>query len=283
MFQYAAGKSISLVQSRELMLDTSAYGMSGGINRTDRNLDVLDFTLEIIPEDSLSAIQRRFPFGVLSKARSYFQKKCLNKYYYGWHPELYKVTKLEYLDGYFQSKEYSEIIKDCIKRSFTLKPILQDEISKFRKIFEEDKFIALHIRRGDYFSDSKIRKWHGICDENYYQKGVNHLKKNFPDYRLAVFSDDLEWAKSNIRGIENAFSVADFANNHGIKLRASQELILMSYCRHFLISNSTYSWWAQYLSCYDGKTVIAPSKWNRNPKSRGIDLMSSEWHTIEVK
>ena len=283
MFQYAAGKSISLARSQDLMLDTNAYGISGGINRTDRNLDVFDFSLEVVLENSSQVIPRRLPFGNLFRAKSYLEKKIFNKYYYGWHPELYEDSSLVYLDGYFQSKEYSEKIRECIKKSFILKPNIHEEILQYRDIFEECNFIALHIRRGDYFSDPKITKWHGICNYDYYEKGINYLKKVLPGHRIAIFSDDLNWAKSNIKGIENAFSIADYAEKGGVKLRASQELILMSLCRHFLISNSTFSWWAQYLCSNNGKIVVAPSRWNRNPKARGIDLMSPAWHTIDVK
>lgn len=282
MFQYAAGKSIALAHSQDLMLDTGAFGISSGINRTDRNLDILDFNLEVIPESQSKTIQHRLPFGVLSRAKSYLEKKIFNKYYYGWHPELYDRLDLNYLDGYFQSKEYSERILECIKRSFTLKSELNEEISDFRKIFVDNKFIAVHIRRGDYFSDLKIARWHGICDRDYYQKGLYFLRNAFPEYRIAIFSDDLIWAKKNIIGIEDAFSINEFAKNSGIILRASQELILMSLCKHFLISNSTYSWWAQYLCSDDNSIVVAPSTWNRNPRAKSIDLISPEWRIIDV-
>lgn len=283
MFQYAAGKSISLAHSRNLMLDTSAFGVSGGINRTDRNLDVLDFNLEVVLENSNQVTKSKFPHGIASRAKSYLEKKIFNKYYYGWHPELYEDASLSYLDGYFQSKKYSEKIIECIKKSFILKQNFQIEISQLRKIFEENKFIAIHIRRGDYFSDPNIQKWHGICNYDYYHKGIKYLKQILPDHRIALFSDDLNWSKANIKALENSFSISEYAKKNGIKLRASQELILMSLCQHFLLSNSTYSWWAQYLCSNNNKIVVAPSKWNRNPKAKGIDLLSPEWHTIEVQ
>ena len=282
MFQYAAGKSISLSRSEELMLDTSAYGFNGGENRTDRDLDILDFNLEIISEDPIKASQFRSPSGVLSRMRSYFDKKILNKYFYGWHPELYEDNKLNYLDGYFQSKNYAERIHESINKSFKLKREFEIEISAFRKMLQVDNFIAIHIRRGDYFCNPKIQRWHGICTPDYYEKGIKYLKSRFPNFRFALFSDDLEWSRANIYGAESIFSISQYAKENGLKLRASQELSLMSECKHFLISNSTYSWWAQYLSSNQNKCVVTPSIWNRNPRSSSIDLIDLAWHKILI-
>lgn len=282
MFQYAAGKSISLSRSEELMLDTSSYGINRSENRTSRDLDILDFNLEMISEDPLKALQFRYPSGLLSRMQSYFDKKILNRYYYGWHPELYEDSKLNYLDGYFQSKNYAEKIHETIKHSFTLKHEFEVVISDFRRLLQDDDFIAIHVRRGDYFCNPEIQRWHGICTADYYEKGIKYLKSRFPNFRFALFSDDVEWSRANIRGAESILSVSQYAKQNGIELRASQELSLMSECKHFLISNSTYSWWGQYLSSSHDKCVVAPSIWNRNPRSKRIDLLDQAWYKILI-
>lgn len=282
MFQYAAGKSISIARSEELMLDTSSYGIDGGENLIGRALDILDFKLEILPEDPIKTFQFRYPSGLPSRIRSYFDKKILNKYFYGWHPELYEDSKLNYLDGYFQSKNYAEIIFERINQSFKLKPEFEIEVSVLRKLFQRDEFIAIHVRRGDYFCNPEVQRWHGICTPDYYEKGIKYLKRRFPDFQFALFSDDVDWARANIRGAESFFSVSQYAKENGVELRASQELSLMSECKHFLISNSTYSWWGQYLSHNQKKCVVSPSLWNRNPRSRNIDLIDSTWHKILI-
>ncbi len=282
MFQYAAGKSISINRSDSLMLDTTAYGLNGGVNLVDRDLDILDFNIEIVPQSTNQIIRSKHPYGLISKACTYINKRILNKYYYGWHPELYDDIHLNYLDGYFQSQNYADRIKDCINSNFKLKPYLETEISKITKIFQDNDLIAVHVRRGDYFSNPRINKWHGICNAEYYERGIQYFRKHHPKMNIILFSDDVNWCRNNIEGLKSSLSISDYAKKNGVLLRASQELFLMSQCRHFLISNSTFSWWAQYLCRNEHKEIVSPSSWNLNPKSKNINLMDPKWHKINV-
>jgi len=282
MFQYAAGLSISSDRLEQLMLDTSAFGVGDSKNVTDRNLDILDFNLNIIHEDTKKVAHLRFQRGFISKVLSHLNKKILNNYFYGFHPELYANKKLKYLDGYFQSDKYAEKINPLILKSFTLKPSLRNDISFFSKIFKENNFIAVHVRRGDYFNNPKTSKWYAICSSDYYQRGILFLKQHNPSFRIALFSDDIDWCRKNIPDLKDAFSISEYAKEMGLPLRTSQELVLMSQCRHFVISNSTFSWWGQYLCKNKNKMVVSPSIWNLNPRSSKIDLIHPSWYKINV-
>ena len=60
----------------------------------------------------------------------------------------------------------------------------------------------------------------------------------------------------------------------------AEKIKLMSMCKHFIISNSSFSWWAQFLSNYDEKVVIAPNMWFRNGEKCGLYM--DNWILIEV-
>jgi hypothetical protein len=72
-----------------------------------------------------------------------------------------------------------------------------------------------------------------------------------------VFSDDIEWCKNNFKIYDKDIYFIDDINNVSI------ELILMSFFKHNIIANSSYSWWTSYISNYDDndKIVIAPQRW----------------------
>ena len=87
-----------------------------------------------------------------------------------------------------------------------------------------------------------------------------------------MFSDDIEWVKNNIyTGCVTYYE--DGTDPVWEKLR------LMSACKHFVVSNSTFSWWAQYLSENEKKIVISPSEWYLD--SRKNDLQSKQWILLE--
>ena len=283
MFQYAAGKSISHHRSEKLMLDTSAFRTKNdSLNLTCRNLDILDFELDIIHENYNDIIRYKYPYGIISKLSSFFRKKILNNYFYGWNPELFNDKKVTYLDGYFQSEKYSQKIKSCIFKSYKLKRDLENQILFIKKIFLDNSFIGVHVRRGDYFENPKVKKWHGICNLEYYQKGINYLLHKYPHSRVAIFSDNIDWCKNYLKDVNDPFYDSDFAKNNGIFLKASQELILLSQCHNFVISNSTFSWWAQYLSMHKGKQIVSPYVWNLNPRSKNLDLINDSWYKIKT-
>ena len=98
---------------------------------------------------------------------------------------------------------------------------------------------------------------------------MNKKTKN-PVY--IIFSDDIEWCRENIKFSENIY-YEDGTDPVWEKLR------LMYSCKHFIISNSTFSWWAQYLSRNNDKIVIAPARWHNSGYTN--DIYDENWLLIQ--
>ncbi|WP_026506649.1 alpha-1,2-fucosyltransferase [Butyrivibrio sp. MC2013] len=116
--------------------------------------------------------------------------------------------------------------------------------------------VCISIRRGDYESNAKARKTFSICDKTYFERSIAEIRNRVENPVFIMFSDDIEWVKKNI-DIEGVVLYETGIDPVWEKLR------LMSGCKHFIISNSTFSWWAQWLSRNEEKIVVSPDIWYR--------------------
>jgi hypothetical protein len=95
--------------------------------------------------------------------------------------------------------------------------------------------------------------------------------------KIFVFSDDVEWCVDNFPKMRNLF----FVGNEHSGFRAATNLWLMSLCDHFVISNSSYSWWAAWLGASHDKIVIRPEKWFRANNLPDADICPAGWLAFE--
>lgn len=169
--------------------------------------------------------------------------------------------------GYFQSVRYFDEYKDIIKEELkVIEPIMK----KNQKLFQEIKnnnSVCVHIRRGDYVGTN-----HQVCDENYYLNAVELMKEKVKNPKFYIFSDDIKWVKENINFKEKVTFIEGNNPNY-------EELRLMYTCKHFIISNSSFSWWAQYLTENTKRITIAPKKWFQNENQK-VDIFQKDWIKI---
>jgi len=138
-------------------------------------------------------------------------------------------------DLMYASYEYYENIKKHFSK-------LEKEKNNINIEITDNDMISLHVRRGDYV----LLNWE--LNDSYIKKAIERANKKY----IAVFSDDIAWCKENIK---NDFVF--FVELNDVAL----EFITMSLFQNNIIANSTYSWFASFISSYKNKLVIAPSQW----------------------
>lgn len=173
------------------------------------------------------------------------------------------------LEGYFQSEKYFIENKESITGDINLCNIVDknsDRIDKYLKAILNCEAVCVHIRRQDYCNTA-----FEVCTEEYYKKAIEMMNNMVNQPFYFIFSDDIEWSKKALENFDNMLFVE---NNKDF-----EDLFLMTQCKNFIMSNSSYSWWGQYLSRNQGKIVIAPSKWMKTDFPK--DIYQDNWVRID--
>lgn len=135
------------------------------------------------------------------------------------------------LEGHFQSEKFFTHCEETIRHYFELK-----------EEYPQNDCVAIHIRLTDYDN-----KYHPRLDKDYYLKAM----ELFPNHRFVVFSDDHK----------GAYEIIGDKANYPVSEHYLTDFAKMKSCKHFIIGNSTFSWWAAWLGTHPEKKVIAPKKW----------------------
>lgn len=175
-----------------------------------------------------------------------------------------------FLYGYFQSELYFKDIKQNLKREILPKAPIREEIKGFISKIMETESVCLSIRMGDYLNNPVL----GVCTHSYYQKAIDLIYEHFPHAVIFAFSDDAE-------GVKHQFHFKQQVIFEPAGSSEEEKLYYMSQCRHFILSNSSFSWWAQYLSGCQYKLVIAPKQWYATEMP--CDIYQDNWHLIDTK
>lgn len=160
--------------------------------------------------------------------------------------------KNKFILGNYENKKYFDDIKEMLQTEIIPKKV-NVECIEMLDCINNNESVCISIRRGDFLNKEFINSRY-ICTEDYFQKAIKIMRELIPDSYFCVFSDEIDWVREN-------FDFGEKVIFESGKNSISEKLYMMSLCKHFIISNSTFSWWAQYLAQNKEKIVISPDKW----------------------
>lgn len=236
LFQHVFASSLARRKGAELLTDISYFGADPyGFSAAIWNLD---------PEAQTSTVAAHS--GVGSYLLKEGQIRALDQL-----QQLPADARSLVLDGYWQGEAYfdAEVAQQTYRRlSAHALSVVDDTL--VARISTSPNAVAVHLRRRDYAHM-------GLCKDSYYVAAIEHLRLNHPEAELFVFSDEPNYTRHllNRRGL--AFTAVSCGSDLG-------DLYLMSLCRHFVISNSSYSWWGAWFGEQCGARqglVICPKEW----------------------
>lgn len=279
MFQYAMGRAVAFRNNLQLMLDISYFE-----NHTLRFYRLSSFNIkaDIATKEEIShfRLRRRQVIAyAVNKTRKMFlpwyKQRIIRQRGFSYDPEILEVKGSAYLDGYWQSEKYFIDITRIIQNEFTIKNQPDDINTIMLELIDSKNAVSLHIRRGEYVSNPETRQIHGVINLDYYMSAIDFIYQNNKDAHIFVFSDDIPWARENLK----TSLPVDFMD-HNAADKDCEDLRLMSHCKHHIIANSSFSWWGAWLAKNPNKIVIAPKRWFSEiemVKRQKIDVILERW------
>lgn len=278
MFQYALARNLAFLHDVEFKIDISTFK-----NYKLRRYSLNHFNIieNFASKEDIDRFNRNKGVGkvirkFIEKSKPYYKHFVVKeKFFFQFDPNILKLSNNVYLQGYWQNEKYFKNIQDIIREEFTVKYALEGKNKKIADQIQDTNSIALHIRRKDYISDSRTNQMHGFCGLDYYHKCVSLIAEKISNPHFFIFSDDIEWVKSNLR---LRYPTTYVENNQPDK--NYEDLRLMNLSQHSIIANSSFSWWAAWLNSNPNKIVIAPEKWLKNITINTQDLIPQSWIKI---
>ena len=192
--------------------------------------------------------------------------------------ELVLINNDNILKGYFQSYKYFEHNYDKLIDMMKLREKQQIVKNEFSDLLQK-KCIALHFRIGDYLY---LQNYHCIKGPDYYAHALRFLEKELEkkgedirDYNILYFSQvqDEYYIQEYMKILQNLHDISPVYRFIKVPYEIDdwKQMLLMSLCQHFVIANSTFSWFGAYFSESSDKIVYYPQVWF-GPANRHNDI-----------
>lgn len=277
MFQYAAGLAAAWRRGSEVKFDTEWFETT----RLHQGLELQRVFGLPLPEPSSAELRR--VLGVCARpvvrrllSRRSFQvlrpkALVIEPHFHYWAGIEYLPDDV-YLDGYWQSERYFSGIADTIRQQFRFIEPLEPRNAALIDEMQSFVSVSLHIRRGDFVSDPRVRRVHGVDLSDYYPAAIATMVEKTAPERFYVFSDGPQWVQDNLK-LPIPYTVVD----HNRGAASYRDMQLMSACWHHIIANSSFSWWGAWLNPRPDKIVIAPRNWFNVDDFDTRDLYCPGW------
>ncbi|MEM5564257.1 alpha-1,2-fucosyltransferase [Psychroserpens sp. AS72] len=276
MFQYALGRRIAHQLDTTLKLDLTSllktYDTAMVTNR-DYQLDIFKLEPNFLVKPSLLIQFDKLGLNFISqflKGIKLFGIKRYKEKTFTVEDWLINNPKDNTLySGYWQSESYFEAAENELRKDFQFKDSLSTQAQELYNKITSVNAVCVHMRRGDYVNNHVFNS----SSLDYFYNAAQHINQNTEKPHFFVFSDDPEWCLENVK-FDQDFTVIDYQTN---KIKFKEDLQLMASCQHFVMSASSFSWWAVWLSNKKGNIVVAPDPWFLNSDNDVRDLVSKDW------
>ena len=271
MFEYAAGRALATRLDAELTLVTQYYRPDGGPRI---ELDPFELDAAVVTRWPKDPGRYRWKYLRRAAARRRDHRLGCNlpifqEPHFHVTDRFFAIADGCYIAGYWQSWRYFDAIADRIRADFDLGRFAGPAIADTLADIAARPTVAVHIRRGDYV---RAASTYHLCGRDYYDHARQTLDGAGDGLRYLVFSDEPLTARALLADWPDCTFVSGNT--------PFEDMLLMSRCRHYVIANSTFSWWAAWLGATTGSRIVASRHWfapERHSRTDTSDLYPADW------
>ena len=208
---------------------------------------------------------------IILKKINFTNYECID---YSYNSLVYEPTffnlntnKDYYLIGYWQNELYFINIKNMIITDFYVPNSAY--LHQLTDLINASNSVSIHIRRGDY-----VNTGFDVLSIDYYKKSIELIFLKIENPLFIIFSDDVEYVEKYFSYLNRKYIITENRGNNSYK-----DMLLMSLCKHNIISNSTFSFWGAFLNKNLNKIIFAPNIFSTNTD---LYLKCNGWNIIEV-
>lgn len=210
------------------------------------------------------------------------EKKCCGKFNHnglilcqnGYLPykDLKKKDDAVLMMGYFQSDRYFANIGETVKSEFDITANISKYVpGDFMEKFKTREVVCISAK----VQHNVANPMYNVCTKEYWEKAIAYILDKVKNPLFFICSDNVEYVMNNLIDTSK-YDVIEQPKDMPVHIA----LALMSLSKHFIIGNTTYAWWAQYLCKNQDKIVVAPSRWMNCDMP--IDIYQDGWKLIDV-
>lgn len=196
-------------------------------------------------------------------------------------PGVFEIPDWTDLLGFFQTEKYFKHLRHELLREFTFRDPIGNYASRYiesvRVRSDGAPLVAVHVRRGDYLKKGDRFR---VLSAAWYRSAMDMFAESGPVFLF--FSDDPHWCVENFGGTQDPKSVLRRPSVlHVATPDHWHDLAVMTQCDHFIVANSSFSWWGAWLAQSAEKTVVAPKPWFGPKMGRDErDIVPEEWRKL---
>lgn len=290
LFQYAFARKIQLSMPKGTVIvmdDSDILRCKWENSLMSYKLPDVEYIHESILQDGFNPSKQyilRKIYRLITKRKNYMDKfemeKKINNFFNnngmllcenGYIEPNFNTNYPIYIEGYFQSQKYFDDIKDDLLKMFDGKQFLGYENYPGLAKLRNRNSVCISVKVEHNVGSSM----YDVCSMEYWKQAIDYITRTIDNPLFFICSDNVDYVLEHLIDASKYDYVVQAKKNP-----VHVSLAVMSECKHFIIGNTTFGWWAQYMAKFENKIVVAPSKWMS--VDMPIDLYQDDWHLIKV-